>query len=86
MTYKHGQRMIDPIWISSEVPPLVTDFGYLPYDLSFDADHLRMFVDIQTKFNEISRLLGKRRRKLNSENPKLVKAYLKIVGEKKTRT
>ena len=41
-TYKQGKLTINPPGLS----PLVTGFGYLPYDLGFTSDHREIFVDI----------------------------------------
>ena len=81
-TYKRGKRTIDHIWIVPELSPLVTGFGYLPYDLGFTSDHRGVFIDILREKWEQTKRPGKRRRKLNSKNPDSVSRYLKKLWKK----
>ena len=81
-TYNRGRRTLDHIWISSSLAPLITGYGYLPYDLGFDSDHRGMYVDIKCRHGQHAVLPKRNRRKLNSKNSKLVKAYLSIVRQK----
>ena len=78
-TFKHGKRTLDHIWVSSALAPLITRYGYLPFDFGFTSDHRGMFVDIQRGNEEIARLPPKKRWKLKSKNPQSVEKYLKIV-------
>lgn len=31
-TFKHSKRTLDHIWVSSALAPLITRYGYLPFD------------------------------------------------------
>ena len=42
-----GLQVIDHVWVSHKLAPVVTAFGYLPFGLGVWSDHRGLFVDLK---------------------------------------
>ena len=78
-TYIRGKQTLDHIWISSDLRPIVTGYGYLPFKAAFDSDHRGSFLHLQLKHIVSPNPIEGTKRKLVSKNPTKVVKYLDSV-------
>ena len=49
-TYSRGKKTLDHIWVSSSLRPLLSGYGYLPFNEGFISDHRGAFIHLRLKF------------------------------------
>ena len=75
-----GSRVIDHVWVSNDLLPVLTAFGYLPFGLGVWSDHRGLFVDLKMSKVENPSVPCSVQRKLDSKNCRSVERYLKRVN------
>ena len=78
-THSSGNKTLDHIWISSSLLPLLTGYGYLPFNAGFMSDHRGAFIHLHLKHASNPPPVIRERRKLTSKSPDLVVRYLDSV-------
>ena len=79
-TYSEGTKTIDHIWISADLKPLLTGYGYLPFNEGFMSDHHGTFIHLRLKHANNPPPTINEKRKLVSKNPASVVRYLDNVN------
>jgi hypothetical protein len=81
-TYKRGTKRIDYIFTSRNIGEFVSAAGILPYNHLVPSDHKALFIDVDLQGylrGQISTTCSMEQRGIQSNNPRAVKKYQKLI-------